>query len=441
MEHADDLSRPWGERLRTWREEIQGMSRDEFAEYMVSIAYQTKEHRGHQLTARLIGSWERGEVQRPQAVYRRILAYIGAPLPTSPAHTTPVMTTKSPGETARNGDHESVDRRNFLLTSSTVAAATTGAALTEPWQRLANALKGTNKLDGHTVTTIEQHTLSLFDLEERAAAHQVVDEANSHLDQISTLLSAPGANDFRSQLISQAGATAALAGWLAFDQGSFDAARHYYDVAEGAAQQVNDLALTACVRAYRSYLADAQGSLHEGARHLQSALDALPYGREQKMKAWLSARQGETAIALGEREDALRAFDRAYMAQESIGSEPPIWTRFFTPARLDGMAVAGYARLNHPDMESASNRLLSGIGTGSTKVEQIALADLSYAYLERGDVERGAEFGQQALDAISRSQTRVGYDRLTVITRALAPYKDSRAATGLRDQLAATLRV
>lgn len=441
MDPTGDLARPWGERLRTWREEIKGWSREELAEYMEAAGYELKEVRQVKTSAKQIARWETGQTKQPQWMHRRALAHLGAPLPTPPARTAPVMSPECPGESKENVDDGGVDRRNFLRTSGTVAAATTGAALTEPWERLSNALAGTNKLDGETAATIEQQTLSLFDLEERAPAHQVVREANSHLDQISALLSVPGSSGFQEQLVSQAGASAALAGWLAFDQGSFDVASKYYDVAENAARQADDLPLTACVRAYRSYLADARGAFQSGARHLQDALDVLPYGQEHKMKAWLSARQAETAVVLGNREDALRAFERAYMAQESSGSGQPMWTRFFTPARLDGMAVAGYARLNHPDMESAGNSLLTGIGTGETKVEQIALADLAYAYLERGDVERGAEYGQQALDAINRSETRVGYDRLTVITKALTPYRDSRAATGLRDQLAETLRL
>ncbi len=60
------------------------------------------------------------------------------------------------------------------------------------------------------------------------------------------------------------------------------------------------------------------------------------------------------------------------------------------------------------------------------------------AYFECGDIEPGAELGQTAPDDIARSDTRVGYDRLAVIARALAPYRHSRAASGLQDQLAAT---
>ena len=91
-------------------------------------------------------------------------------------------------------------------------------------------------------------------------------------------------------------------------------------------------------------------------------------------------------------------------------------------------------------MDSVADRLFQAAVSCDTKVGTIALADLSYAYLERGDVERGAELGQRSLDAIAQSGTRVGYERLAVIDRALTPYRTSRAASGLRDQLSETLR-
>jgi hypothetical protein len=82
---ADDLSetRPWGERLRTWREDVKHWSRAEFRDEVVAAAYRLGENRGQQLDERLIGRWENGDVLRPQSVYRRLLAHLGAPLPSS----------------------------------------------------------------------------------------------------------------------------------------------------------------------------------------------------------------------------------------------------------------------------------------------------------------------------------------------------------------------
>lgn len=433
MHPTAGLERPWGQRLRTWREEIKGWSREEFVDQVVAAAFRTNEARGQTLGPRLVARWESGAVQRPQGVYRRILAHMGAPLPATQSAT--LLPSKRPGSTALDVDDGDVDRRHFLRASG-IAAITTAAAASEPWQRLASALAGTNRPDVHTVAAAEQQTLALFDSEERIPAAQLVTDVNGHLDQISTLLAGADDEALRARLVSQAGASAALAGWLAFDLGSSEHATRYYDLAEQAARQVNDVQLVACLYAYRSYLADTHGDHLASAQFIQAGLDALPQRGEPEMKAWLGARLAETAVSLGQRDDALRYFDRAYTTNEFARTvERPIWTRFFTPTRLDGMAIAGYARLNHADMETAADSLRQGITTCETKVEQIALADLAYAYLERGDVEQGATYGQRALDVISRSNTRVGYERLTTISQALAPYRDSRVANGFASQL------
>jgi hypothetical protein len=85
MTPADDRyqARPWGERLRVWREEVKRWSRAEFRDEVEAASYKIGESRGHKLDERLIARWETGAVARPQAVYCRILAHMDAPLPSS----------------------------------------------------------------------------------------------------------------------------------------------------------------------------------------------------------------------------------------------------------------------------------------------------------------------------------------------------------------------
>lgn len=447
MADGNDLTRPWGERLRWWREH-QNLSRAEFCQRLKSEANRETDSRYVNPDEKLLYTWESGKNKHgPQGVYCRALARMGAPLP-STALFTPDLPSKYPALTTSlvptAGEDDDVDRRAFFRTAKvTAAAAAVGAgALTEPWQRLQSALAGHTKLDEHALEAIERDTRDLFDAEERMPAAQVVSNATAHLDRITALLGSTENETFKRRLTSHAGASAALAGWLAYDQGAFETAARYYDVAESAAIDANDAPLTACVGTYRSYLAAAHGSPLEASRFLREALNALPRGTQPAMLAWLSARQAEEHVALGALDDALRFFERAFVAQDFItnSNEQPLWTHFFTPTRLDGMAVAGYARINHPNMDSVADRLLTNVGECRTKVEAIAVADLAYAYLERGDIERGAELGQRSLDAIARSNTRVGYERLSVINHALSPYRNARAASDLRDRLSDTLQ-
>lgn len=93
QEMAEDRyeERPWGERLRTWRKDVKHWSRAEFRDEVEAAAYRLGENRGQKLAERLIGRWETGDVLRPQGVYCRILAHLGAPhsLPHRAAHCIP----------------------------------------------------------------------------------------------------------------------------------------------------------------------------------------------------------------------------------------------------------------------------------------------------------------------------------------------------------------
>lgn len=450
MTDGDDLTRPWGERLRWWRAEVRRWSPSEFCERAEAAGHHINEPKWSKLNEKQLWRWETGETKCPHYRYRRILAAMGAPLPLPERRRSDVrLTSRCHPETASQRstveEDEGVDRRNFLRATSTAVTAGTAAVgagvLAEPWHRLEEVLAGSMKPDDETVSAIERGTRDLYAAEEHRQSAEVVGDASAHLDRISNLIARSDDESLQARLIAQAGTSAALAGWLAYDQGAFEVASKYYSVAERAAVSVGDAPLIACVRAYRSYLADALGSPRDASRCLQEAIEGLPRGKHPVMHAWLSARQAEEFISLGQNDEALREFDRAFTAHEFAGAERLIWTSFFVPARLDGMAVAGYARMAHPDMDSVAARLLHTVGDRNTKVDSIVLADLSYAYLERGDVEQGAELGQQALDSIVQMETRVGYERLTVIDRALAPYREARAASGLRDQLAETLRV
>lgn len=92
---------PWGERLRRWRADDRCWSQQELVDRMVRLAFEAKEDRGTRLDVRLVGKWECGHVRRPQAVYRRLLARLGAPVP---VETDPRPgQVRSPPERSRSG--------------------------------------------------------------------------------------------------------------------------------------------------------------------------------------------------------------------------------------------------------------------------------------------------------------------------------------------------
>src|ERR1700742_2226548 len=88
----------WGERLQRWRTEVMHWSQQDLVDHIVNDAYKNKEDRGTRIDTRLISKWENGDVQRPQAVYQRILQRLGAPLPTAKRRTAVGLPGKRPQE-------------------------------------------------------------------------------------------------------------------------------------------------------------------------------------------------------------------------------------------------------------------------------------------------------------------------------------------------------
>ena len=93
---ADDAE-PWGFQLRRWREDVMRWTQQDLVDQIVKRAFETKEDRGTRLDARLVGRWENGAVGRPQPVYRRLLAHLGAPLPAANVRGVTTTATRMPG--------------------------------------------------------------------------------------------------------------------------------------------------------------------------------------------------------------------------------------------------------------------------------------------------------------------------------------------------------
>lgn len=417
----------WGAQLRWWREHVRNQTMDEFVDDLLHTA--ELEHVSVDPDTRLLGRWERGEVACPRPRYRRLLAQMGAPMPGSA-----LLVPCAHDDNSHSLDD--VDRRNFLG----VGTAAAGAALTEPWQRLTYALEhNATGIDADMVEAITGRTRALFDLEEHVTAQEAAGQVASNLDAITTLLGNTAPASLRSRLLADAGATAALAGWLAFDRSNIRLAERYYTTATRAGEDAGDHQLVACVLAYRSYLASAAGDRRHARDLLIQAQARVHAGGSAAMDAWLGARAAEESAALGDRDEALRNLERATTVYDYVTQDQPVWTKFFTRTRLDGIAVACAARLRPRNLDATSQQLLGGLAPGDTKVASIALGDAAFAHLAAGDLDRGASLGRQAAHGVAQTDSRVGRERLQAIEQALAPYGSAATARATREHLAAAV--
>ncbi|MBW0011256.1 MAG: hypothetical protein JO063_14295, partial [Pseudonocardiales bacterium] len=168
MTSADDRQeeRPWGERLRVWREDVKQWSRAELRDEVEATSYRLCENRGQKLDERLIARWEAGAVLRPQGVYRRLLAHMGAPLPS------PVESISSPSnvdlvvemwglranlQMLRTEMGDEMERRLLLAQSGLALVGLANPWLLDPVDRVVDSIDG-RRIGHGTVTDIESIT-------------------------------------------------------------------------------------------------------------------------------------------------------------------------------------------------------------------------------------------------------------------------------------------
>ena len=322
-----------------------------------------------------------------------------------------------------------VRRREFA------GAAALGLGMAgEPWGRLAYALNNPEPISAETAAQLHERAAALFAAEERLPARRLYQTLVSHLDHLATLL--PTAGSQRRGLLVQAAETAALAGWLAFDLGETHGMRHYYETATQAAAAAGHPPTRALVLAYTSYAVSdphaACALLREAEQHVRGAGCATA-------RSWIAAREAEESAAMGDREGAMRAIERAQAVYDHAdpAAEQP-WVRFFSRARLTSMTVAAYARLDHPDLVEVSEAAMAALPPADLKVKAVILGDVATACVSRGDFSTGAEIARQALDVTCRTETALGRQRLQALAEQL-PAVD-RVARELSEELRSALR-
>ncbi|MEC3996387.1 helix-turn-helix transcriptional regulator [Actinacidiphila sp. DG2A-62] len=319
-----------------------------------------------------------------------------------------------------------VERREFLGVSMLAAGIAT-----EPWGRLAAALAGPT-VDRQLTDQLVEATANLFVSEHHLPAELLVGRLGSHLEALTALI--PRSGPHRRALTVAAGETAALAGWVAYDIGDMDTARHYYATAALAGREGGHPAVVALAMGYASYAAPA-GKAREMLAAAQEHVRGAGYAAA---RSWLAAREAEEAAGCGDREGAVRALDRAVTAFDYADpAAGQAWIRFYQRSRLDSLTVATYSKLSHPDLGQAAENALTNLGDDDSKVSIVILSDAATGYLMTGNVDRGLEVGRRFMDAAVATPTTMGRQRLVSMAALLPPQYS--AARDLAEDIRAAL--
>lgn len=334
---------------------------------------------------------------------------------------------------------DDVRRRDLLkITSGTLVGAGANLLADTPWQRLTDSIAGRRAADSTTVEMMEDRTFDHFHAEEVEPARQLLASLLAHRDALRTLVESTASDVLRRRLITAAGETEALTGWVLFDLQRPTAAERSWRNALAMAKEVSDGPLTACVLGYWSYLVSAQGDAHQAVRMLDSATRHVR-GSAPTTQAWLAARQAEECSTVGDADGALQALDRAVTVFDY--ARPRVeraWTSFFTASRLGSLTVSTYGRLGHRETDSAASSLLRSLAPIENKVRALVLADLATTAVRRGDLDRTADLVSESAPLAVRTEASLAVDRLWGVVDELPPPVPGRPSP-LHEWLTATL--
>ncbi|MBB5158070.1 hypothetical protein [Saccharopolyspora phatthalungensis] len=323
---------------------------------------------------------------------------------------------------------DDVDRRDALKLA--------GAALVSgPWNRISDALDHHRAPDEMTIQLIEDKTTGFFRQEETTTARTMHASLLEHGKVIARLLANTHRENDRRRLLSAAGETEALTGWLAYDLDRFTEAQDRYRSALKFADEAGDGPLTACVLNYVSYLFASQDAPDKAVQILADA-GQFVRGSAATTQTWVAARQAEEAAKIGDRITAERAIERAVTAFDyARPHHERSWTAFFGANRLGSLTVSTYGRLSHPQTDALAQSLLREISPTETKVRALVVADLALSAARGSDVDRADELATAALPLAIRHEASLALDRLWELTETLPQSNGKGSAGALRQRV------
>jgi transcriptional regulator with XRE-family HTH domain len=415
-----------------------------------------------------VSRWERG-ISRPTPRYVQLLSEVftlrpedlglilAPPPPSPPAPALP--TPEQQPEDAVSKLSPDVDRRTFLRHAAGVAglaaippglAAMPSGLVTsplnavpgEPWERLIHALQRPTAVDSKLVTDVETLTAGLHVLEGRVPARNLLAQESVHHDRLAELLQGSATETLRQRLICTAGDSAVLGAWMAWDMGDRAGAFRLFETAITAAREGADPALRACILAYGSYGASADGDPRRARDLLEVAGRCVDGVGFPATFAWIACRQAEETAALGEVTDALRLLDRGLASFTDAAPEGErVWTRFLDATRVRGFAISTYARVG--DAQSAlriAQEVLAALDPEHVKKRAIVLASSAEVHLQQGNLDEAMDLAGGALAAALEAESTWGFEGLKRLRPLLRRWGDDPEVRQLDQRLAAAAR-
>ncbi len=234
-----------------------------------------------------------------------------------------------------------------------------------------------------------------------------------------------------------------LAGWTAYDVAAHGLAQRYYVQALRLSQAAGDRAYGAYVLATMSAQAVYLGHGREAVQLARVAQQGLGPGGPAAVQGLLHAVEARGHALLGEARSAAAALTRAERALETVGRDDRDegeghWTRAFDEARFAD--ESGHCHRDLQQYRTAAEhaeRALRLRGEGQGRGTVLGRIVLATARLGLGELERACELAAEAARGAFELRSVRAHEYVRDFERRLEPYRDTAAARGYRERVAA----
>ncbi|MGW0893301.1 tetratricopeptide repeat protein [Saccharopolyspora sp. NPDC002578] len=252
-------------------------------------------------------------------------------------------------------------------------------------------------------------------IDRRFGGVTMLDRLRGDIDQVSNLLGHSTLSGHREALAGVLTEASTLAGWEALDRSAHGQAWEHYERAKTAAREAMSLPLLAHATAEQAFVLIDIGETEAAAEQLAVAREVAGDAAPALLRAWLAAAHGEGLSAVGQRDDALRAFDQADQLLPAEPVDPALPFLFLGGSHLDRWRGNALSKLGEAEAIDQLTDALPRLPEAFTRARTGILVDLAFAYAAAGERDAALEHSRQARRLASQIKSDRQLRRLSAL--------------------------
>lgn len=240
-------------------------------------------------------------------------------------------------------------------------------------------------VDAGAVDAFRRQVENARHIDRRYGGVTALEQLRKHIDQVETMLSHSIIAGHRAALAGVLTEASTLAGWQSLDRNAAGQAWSHYERAKTAARESGSVGLLAHATAEQAFVLIDIGETALAAEQLDGARALADHATSPLLRAWLAAAHGEGLAALGQRDEALRAFDDADSLLPVEAADPALPFLVLAGSHLDRWRGNALAKVGDPDAIDQLTDALARLPAEFTRARVGMLVDLAFAYASAGD--------------------------------------------------------